>query len=400
MSIFPRLLSGRLAALYVATAMAVAAPSLPLLADSPRALVKEGNKKYLGGDYAKALEIYGKASVGAPESPVILFNQGDALFRQREFQKAREAFDRAAQKAGDLPFEARCRYNIGNVDLQLAKRQTDSDPRKAISLYESAIRAYQDALRLQPGYPEAAHNLEVARILMKSLMDELSKNPGGCQAKQEQNKEMQEELKKLIEEQGKEAGQNRSLSERQKKEGQESVSKDVQNLASDQKQTGEKTGKLGEKMEHASKQNQQNAGDSPMDKAREEVEKARQEQSSASGSLDQKDLDGARPRQEKAIDHLKKALEEMGGEPQQGGEQQQQQQGQKEEQKQGSQDQQQQKKKQESQEKKAAAQAKADKNAPKPKDEKAQDILREEMENKDKQMRNVQGGYVPVDKDW
>ena len=91
----------------------------PVLADSLRSLVAKGNRSLEGGDYDKALELYEKASVRAPESPVVTFNTGSAYYRREEFMKARELFEQAALKAEDLSIEAGAWYNMNPPGISL-----------------------------------------------------------------------------------------------------------------------------------------------------------------------------------------------------------------------------------------------------------------------------------------
>ena len=49
-------------------------------AESPGRLVSKGNKQYDKKDFAKAIELYDRASVKAPESAIVAFNKGDAFF--------------------------------------------------------------------------------------------------------------------------------------------------------------------------------------------------------------------------------------------------------------------------------------------------------------------------------
>lgn len=374
-----------------------------LQAQSARGLVKEGNRQYAAGNYSKALEAYGKASLDAPESPVVAFNRGDALFKQGDFAKAKEAFEQAALKAESLPFEARCRYNLGNVEFRLAQRQRDADPRKALAGYEAAIEQYQDALRLDPAHRSAAHNLEVARILMKTLLDELQKSPQNAERRQKQNQEMQKELEELIQEQQRRAGASQNLDQKQKAGDKRDLSGEMKQASQDQRDTQQKTQALSEKMEESQKQReaQGQKSPSPAERAREEMEKAQKEQGSAAEDLQREKPGSAKPAQDKATEHLKRALEELGGDPDSGSglrdEDQEKKQG---EEKEPGEDQSESPEDQPkgSQEK---AHPKAGKEGEqKPRDERAQDILREEQENKNRRMRQVQNGTSPVDKDW
>ena len=375
--------------------------SISAAAQSARGLVRDGNRHYASGDYAKALESYGKAAAAAPESPIVAFDRGDALFKQGEFAKAKEAFEKAAEGARSLPVEARCRYNLGNVEFRLAQRQRDADPQKAIAGYERAIRQYRDALRLDPDHADAAHNLEVARVLMRALQEELRKDPQGVDQRQKMNRETREELQKVIREQENNAAASRDLDKKQKGADKENLSGEMRQAEKDQRETQQKTRGLSDAMKDAPKPQDTagQRGQSPSEKAREEMEKALQEQESAADSLQKEQPGKAEPSQDKAAEHLKKALEELGGEPGRergqekprgGGEK-------------GGSEGPARAQKQTPPAKESQAHSRsqtAGEPDQKPRDETAQDILREERRNQEKQMRQVQSGTAPVDKDW
>ncbi|HSG29360.1 MAG TPA: tetratricopeptide repeat protein, partial [Candidatus Krumholzibacterium sp.] len=163
-----------------------AAPSAD--AESPEGLVKKGNSDFMAGEYEKALELYERASVKSPESAVIAFNLGDVYYRMDDFAKAREKFQEAAMKTRELPLEARAWYNIGNCAFSEGARQLDSDLEKALGLYRESVGFYQTALEKDPELSDAAHNMEIARLMIKDLLDRIQKQ------KEEMDK-MREKLK-------------------------------------------------------------------------------------------------------------------------------------------------------------------------------------------------------------
>ncbi len=159
-------------AFAAAAAVAVLAAGTAL-ADSPRGLVSKGNRQYGKKAFGEALEYYDKASVKAPESPIVALNKGAAFYQQGDYEKAREQFKEAASKTKSLPFEAKAWYNLGNVAFREGERQEDSDLQKALASLEESVRSYVTALEKDPELEEAAENLETARLKIKDLLDKI-----------------------------------------------------------------------------------------------------------------------------------------------------------------------------------------------------------------------------------
>ncbi len=123
---------------------------LPALASAQpgRSAVAAGNRLYDEGRYDEAHEQYLEALREAPDSSVAPFNDGNALYRTEEFQRAMEAYQKAVQ-SGDPVVESQAWYNIGNA---LFKEQQ----------LEPALEAYKEALRRNPTDTDAKHNFELA----------------------------------------------------------------------------------------------------------------------------------------------------------------------------------------------------------------------------------------------
>jgi tetratricopeptide (TPR) repeat protein len=343
--------------------------ALPALADSPADLVERGNRALADGKAQEALDTYDEASVQMPESDRIQFDRGVALFRLEDYAQAREAFDAAALKTRDLPLEARCKYNLGNCAFREAERQKDSDIRKAIEQYENCIRYYQDALKLDPELTDAAHNIEVTRLILKDLLDQLKKQQEEQKKQQEEQQKLVEKLRELVERQKKAVKDNQALAD-QKPQPQD-FGEQASKQADAQRDLKDETQELSTKMP----QPQQQAGQppTPADDVKKLLDEGAGEQALAEARLRKPDLDEARPSQERAAEKLQEALDKMTGQQQpQQGDQQQQQDQQPEEQQQ--------------------AQA--------PRDEKAHDILDEEKDNRERRKSRAPAGHRPVDKDW
>ncbi len=209
--------------LFVIAAVAAAGVSIAgaALADSPRGLVSKGNRQYHKKSFGEALEYYDKASVEAPESPIVAFNKGAALYRQGDYEKAREQFKEAASRTKSLPFEAKAWYNLGNVEFKEGERQEDSDLQKALGSLQESVKNYVTALEKAPELTEAAENLEIARLKIKDLLDKIKnqqQQQGGEQNQQQNEQGQQQQQDGRQEEQGEE--QQQEGEERQQQEQQ------------------------------------------------------------------------------------------------------------------------------------------------------------------------------------
>lgn len=357
-------------------------------ADSPADLVSKGNAAYLSGKYDEAISAYDEASVEAPESPYIYFNRGAALYKKGDYSGATEAFEKAALKSRDPQLEAKSKFNLGNCAFREAERQQDSDLKKALEACSKSIRHYQESLELDPGSNEAAENIEVVRLMMKTILDEINKQKEA--AKQQQ--QMVDQLKALIEKQQNALDRNRKIEdERSRKGDSNDLREKIQDLARDQNDLQVETEDLAKKMPKTNSQNAP-AAENPAEK---HLKNASKEQKAASGNLEQNHMSAAGNNQEKALKELKDALASLEKDQGGGGQKQQQQQEGEQQAKQqqaspsGESPPSQDKKRQE-EDQSAVAQLPDD----------AHDILDEEKENqKQRRMRNATG-YRDVDKDW
>ena len=161
---------------------------------------------------------------------------GRGTSRKGDYAAAAEAFEKAAVKSKDVKLEAKSRFNLGNCAFREAERQKDSDLNKAVEACGKSIQHYQEALTLDPGFKEAAENIEVVRLIMKNILDEINKQKQKAQQQQEAMKQLEKQIKELIEKQQKALAQNQALQEEQKGEGDSKALRDrIQDLAQDQK---------------------------------------------------------------------------------------------------------------------------------------------------------------------
>ena len=150
------------------------------LFETPSLLCKAANRLFTEGKFADALQRYMRALDLDPDNPVLRFNSGDALYRQQQFDKAREQFAKAGAGA-NLPLAGRAHYNIGNSYLQ--EKNLDG-----------AIEEYRNALRCDSTDPLAKRNLEIAQK-MKQQQPQQQKNQEQQQKQQQKQQQSRQQPK-------------------------------------------------------------------------------------------------------------------------------------------------------------------------------------------------------------
>lgn len=368
------------------------------LAGSTAALVDAGNRAFQAGKFDEAISAYDKASVQAPESPVIFFNKGDALYRKGDYAGASEMFEKAAIKSKALKLEASARYNLGNCAFREAEKQKDSDLQKALAACQSSVKSYQDALKLDPDHKDAARNIEIVRLTIKAILDEIKKKQEEAEKQKQQQKDAAERMKQLIQKQEQAAEKSKSLSKEKQAQGDsQDVQKKSQELADEQKNIQKETEKLSEEMKEASQQQKQGQPQNQPDagkKAAEHLDEAKSHQGKAADKLKENSPEQAQPEQGEASKDLKEALKSLEDDSKKGGNDQNQQKPQDQKDQQDKQTQQQDQP-QASEQDKPGQQQQASKV-----DEDVRDVLNDEKTNKEMRDRRSMAPYGEVDKDW
>jgi Ca-activated chloride channel family protein len=160
-----------------AVLVAFSGTARPSFAQEGRAAVREGNRLYEEGRFQEAHERYLQGLAEAPESGVLRFNDGNALYRSDEHAQAMEAYERAIE-TGDPELARAAWYNLGNA---LYRQQQ----------LEQSLEAYKQALRLNPGDVDAKHNLERVLEQMQQQQQQQQDDPSQDQQDQEQPQDPQ-----------------------------------------------------------------------------------------------------------------------------------------------------------------------------------------------------------------
>ncbi len=113
-----------------------------------RAEIADGNRLYEEGRFPEAHEKYLEALRDAPDLPLALFNDGNALYQSEEYARALDAY-RGAIESGDPALAAPAWYNLGNAFYREQR-------------FQESVEAYKEALRIDSGEIDYKHNLELA----------------------------------------------------------------------------------------------------------------------------------------------------------------------------------------------------------------------------------------------
>lgn len=185
-----------------------------LVGQRGRAEVREGNRLYEEGRFDEAHQRYLEALREDPNSPIIRFNEGNALYQTEEFQRALDAY-RLAAETGDERLKAQAWYNLGNV---LYRQQ---------ELGES-IEAYKESLRLDPDDSDAKHNLELALQQLQQQQqqeqEQDQQNEQQNQDQQDQQQQQEEQDEQEDQEQQQQSSENSEEEEQQEQQQQQQPS--------------------------------------------------------------------------------------------------------------------------------------------------------------------------------
>jgi len=188
----------------------------------------------------QAIAFYQEALKKNPADPLLQFNLGDALYKNKNFEQAAAAFNEAL-KTDDLSLQAKSYYNRGNTQYFLGEAARKTDPEHTIKLWQQALDSFRAALALQPEDTEAEHNRETV---------------------QKKLEELEKQQQKQKEQQSKQSEQQNNKDEKKDKDSQE---KNNQDNKQDNQGNGQKD-QQNDKQQPGNKQNpQKNAQSTPAD---------------------------------------------------------------------------------------------------------------------------------------
>lgn len=151
--------------------MLVLLDPLALLAQADRHDVRQGNRRYGREDWKEAELSYRKALVKDSLSAAARYNLASALYRQENYEGAREMMD---SFEGQENLSSDIYYNSGDVALQLKD-------------YAAAVEAFKQSLLLNPGDLDAKENYIYAKKMLENQQNQQQGGGGGQNDQDDQN---------------------------------------------------------------------------------------------------------------------------------------------------------------------------------------------------------------------
>lgn len=149
--------------------------SAPVYDGAARDLVRQGNRLYAEGEFSRAIGKYDGALVEQPAAAQPEFNKANAYYRLDDLAAAMELYRNVAATSRDMELVSKARYNLGNCCFQQGMKQRDSNLQKAIDDLKTSIAHWRQVLDIEPNNEKAARNIEVARLIIKDILDQLNK---------------------------------------------------------------------------------------------------------------------------------------------------------------------------------------------------------------------------------
>ena len=144
-------------------------------AESVREATSQGNKLFIQGNFNEAINQYDQALVEAPQALEPKFDKANSYYRLDDLSNAMNLYREVAAESKDMKLVTKAKYNLGNTYFQQGSKQKDSNPQKAIEDMKTAIGSWRSVLDIEPRNTKAAKNIEVARLTIKDLLDQLKK---------------------------------------------------------------------------------------------------------------------------------------------------------------------------------------------------------------------------------
>ena len=155
----------------LALLMLVLLDPLVLLAQADRHDVRQGNRRFGREDWKEAELSYRKALVKDSLSAAARYNLASALYRQENYEGAREMMD---SFEGQENLSSDIYYNSGDVALQLKD-------------YAAAVEAFKQSLLLNPGDLDAKENYIYAKKMLENQQNQQQGGGGGQNDQNDQN---------------------------------------------------------------------------------------------------------------------------------------------------------------------------------------------------------------------
>lgn len=136
---------------FLALIFALSFSSILFGQENYKTLVFEGNQKFNANDYEGASSKFMEAIKSNSNDFTAHYNLGNALYKRKMYQDAKEEYAKAEKLSQTLPDKAAALHNLGNTMMQM------NQPEKAADYYKQSLK--------QDPYNEATRkNYEIAKL--------------------------------------------------------------------------------------------------------------------------------------------------------------------------------------------------------------------------------------------
>ncbi len=171
---------------------AVLAFPRPGQAASAREAVRQGNRLYGQGKFADSLKMYEEALNKAPESDIVNFNAGTALYKQKRYDGAVDHFQKAIL-SDDASLRERAYYNLGNSFYKSGIEKETADIHAAITALRESLRHLASALALDKKDQDAQYNYDFVNKELERLREKQQKQQQQSQQNQDGQKDQEQD---------------------------------------------------------------------------------------------------------------------------------------------------------------------------------------------------------------
>lgn len=214
--------TSRKANLQAATAALVLLSVPVLTCASPSSALRE----YEAGNYGESLKSYEQLLKKKGDDPRLRFNAGAAAYRGGQFDEAAKQFGQAAT-APDLRLQEHAYYNLGNSLFRAG--EAIPDLQKRTQSWESALKQYDSALKLNTNSADAKFNRDFVKKKLEELKQQQKQDQKDQKDSQQQNQnDKPDQQKDPQQDQKQQQSQNNEQGQQQKQDAQAEQEKQQQ----------------------------------------------------------------------------------------------------------------------------------------------------------------------------
>jgi tetratricopeptide (TPR) repeat protein len=133
-------------------------------------LSASGDEFFRMGNFPEAARDYALASDADVHSPEILFNLGNALYRENLYAEASIDFQKAAALSHDPRFRAKCKLAQANCAYRTVRGLDAFALAKELG---EVLAQYREAWSEDPSLTDAPHNIEIVKRKLDALRSQL-----------------------------------------------------------------------------------------------------------------------------------------------------------------------------------------------------------------------------------